>query len=134
MLFYIIMWIPLEIVNYIFYLANNAKFVYYDHKKREFKVKFDTNHPTLKPVRDFYSNCKIYTKQIPSVNYPFLRETQICFPPKKSTSYKTLETTYNSMLTIVDECKSPNTEMNVIHSWNRYFVTNSQGGQLLDIV
>lgn len=131
------MWIPLELINYIFYLANNAKVVYYDHKKREFVVKIDTNHLTLKPVRTFYDNCKIYTNKIPSSNYPFMRETQICFPPKKNRSSEALEdyeTTYNSMLTIVDECRSPTTEVNIIHSWNRYFVTSSHGGQSLNIV
>ena len=126
------MWIPLELVNYIFYLANNAKVVYYDKKKREFAVKIDTNHETLKTVRNFYQDCKIFTKKIPSNVYPFVRETQICFPPKKNRSCDSLEdyeTTHNSMITIVDECTSPKTETNIIHSWNRYFVMNSHGGQ-----
>lgn len=135
------MWIPLELVNYIFYLANNAKVVYYDKKKREFTVKIDTNHQTLKPVRYFYENCKIFTKQIPNTTYPYtypyIRETQICFPPKKNKSSENLdncETTYNSMLTIVDECKSPNTEVNVVYSWNRYFVVNSTNGDKLELL
>jgi hypothetical protein len=129
------MWIPLELVNYIFYLANHAKIVYYDKKKREFAVKIDTNHETLKTVRNFYQDCKIFTKQIPNNTYPFLRETQICFPPKKKKSCESLEdyeTTHNSMITIVDECISPKTETNIIHSWNRYFVMNTRGGQKLN--
>ena len=130
------MWIPLELINYIFYLANHARIVYYDKKKREFNVKIDTDHETLKPVRNFYGNCTIFTKQIPNTTYPFLRETQICFPSKKNKSCDSLdeyETTYNSMLTIVDECMSPKTEVNIIHSWNRYFVMNSHGGQKLEL-
>ena len=132
------MWIPLELINYIFYLADTAKIVYYHKKRKEFVIKIDINHNTLVNVRDFYNDFKIYTKYIPNRNvYPFIRETQVCYPLKKCDSFENTseyETTLNSMLTIVDECNSPKSEINVIHSWNRFFVMNSTGGKLLKML
>ena len=145
-----IMWIPLELINYIFYLADNARFVYYHEKRNEFVVKIDINHNNLKKIRTFYDKLKVYTICIPSnCSYPFTRETQFCFPMliegryediesyehiKSYEHVKSNEAISNTMLIIIDQCNTPKSEENVIFNWNRFFVMNSVGGRLLNIL
>ena len=123
------MWIPLELVNYIFFLADYACELVYDYKRKNHVVRLIPSHPRFASVSRLYDLCKIYTRQ--SDTYPCVRETQICFPAKQIPTTVT-NSTYNvySRLLIIDECYDKKKEKNLVFSWNRYFVTENLNGNV----
>ena len=123
------MWIPLELVNYIFFLADNARELVYDDKRKDYVIRLIPTHPRFIPVSRLYDLCKIYTRQADT--YPCVRETQICFPAKQiPTSVVNSTYSVSSMLLIIDECFDKKKEKNLVFSWNRYFVTENLQGNI----
>jgi hypothetical protein len=123
------MWIPLELVNYIFFLADNPCELVYDYKRKNHVIRLIPSHPRFASVSRLYESCKTYTRQCDT--YPCVRETQICFPAKQIPT-TVANSTYNvySMLLIIDECFDKKTEKNLVFSWNRYFVTENLNGNV----
>lgn len=116
--------LPLELINYIFYIADNGKELMYDERRREHIIKIDQTHYSLMPVRYLFDNIKFFYTIYPTHVYPYIRETQVCFPPKKiENDNDNVIKTVNSMLTKVEHCFFYNYEVTLITTWNRYFVT-----------
>lgn len=126
------MWIPLELINYIFYLADNGKKIFYHKKRREYVICFDENHHKLVPVRNFFDGCQIFISKNNKIHPPTIL-TQICFPPidVEDTQQERIKKRMHSMITIMEECKSPKTTNEIVHDWNRYFLIESSYGSIL---
>jgi hypothetical protein len=116
--------LPVEIVNFIFYLANNGKEMYYNKKRKRYSIRYTSYY--MDSLNKLYSNCKIYTRYWRLPNYTNIYETQVCFPPtvvhKPDSDVQNTICSYNSMVTTTEKYFVTERTKTIESIWNRYFM------------
>jgi len=125
--------LPVEIVNYILYLANNGKEMYYNKKRKRYSIRYTSYY--MDSLNKLYSNCKIYTRCLrqPKISYTY--ETQVCFPPtvvkqeihnhgddENDNDAPNTVCSYNSMVTTTEKYFVTERKKTIESIWNRYFM------------
>lgn len=118
-------YLPTELINVIFEFADLSKKMVYDEKRKEHVFRINHHHHKIKPIYDFYNQCKIHVNFFPKRSFPCYRETQICFPSKILDPDG--NNTVKSMITILDHCVSEKKSNIDTFVWNRFFVYKRPG-------
>jgi hypothetical protein len=62
------MWLPIEIVNYIFDYTNTGLYLIYCNKQRKHLLRINTNHDKFRTIHSMYKNMEVYNPVIQEEN------------------------------------------------------------------